>query len=335
MGESRMKKELIYSKIHTKIKRERLESEFKKITKEIHQKFDKKPKIKKCPCCLSRNIKYYCKKFGYELDTCENCSHIFTNPFPKDAALNFFYNSEYKDFENKFFMDSFEERLPIFEQRLELLDTYQFGKKILDVGTAVGIFIEANYLRKDQYKITACDLSEKACAYMKQRFPNLEIINNNITKLPKRNFDCVTLWDTVEHIPEPSKLLHAVRDQIRDGGYFVFSTPNTDSFEWNIMKEGHVQLLPPGHVNLYNKNNIEILLNRCGLQVVDIFTLNPSLDLTYIHHRLKEESDSISRRAWDMLYSLSKSEEIYDSFQNLMRNKRMAGNMIVIAKKND
>ena len=52
---------------------------------------------------------------------CSECNHIFTNPMPGEEALQYFYNSSFKDFENEFFLDSFENRIPIFRQRLELL----------------------------------------------------------------------------------------------------------------------------------------------------------------------------------------------------------------------
>ena len=52
------------------------------------------------------------------------------------------------------------------------------------------------------------------------------------------------MWDTVK-----IKMLNSVK---KKDGLFFFSTPNTDSFEWMIANTEHVQLLPPGHVNLLN-----------------------------------------------------------------------------------
>ena len=42
------------------------------------------------------------KKFEYDMDKCFECNHIFTNPMPREEALQYFYNSSYKDFENDF-----------------------------------------------------------------------------------------------------------------------------------------------------------------------------------------------------------------------------------------
>jgi|TARA_B100001971_G_C18219174_1_gene555952 hypothetical protein len=47
---------------------------------------------------------------------------------------------------------------------------------------------------------------------------------------------------------------------LKNGGFLVFSTPNTDSFEWAVAGTNHVQILPPGHVNLFNLRSIKYYL---------------------------------------------------------------------------
>ena len=59
------------------------------------------------------------------------------------------------------------------------------------------------------------------------------------------------MWDTVEHIVDQNLLFNSVKKCLERMD-FSFSTPNTDSFEWMVANTEHVQLLPPGHVNLLN-----------------------------------------------------------------------------------
>jgi len=311
-----------------------LKSEMEKITLKIHQLFKPGEKQTACPCCHSELLVSYVEKFGYNIDRCEACQHLFTNPFPTKDALTYFYNSEFKDFENQFFIDSFENRIPIFKQRIKLLKNSGVGSKILDVGSAVGIFIEANRRTGKKLTIDACDISANACAYLKKKFPNTTIFNHDISDLPEGEYDAVTLWDTLEHIPDPKELLAGVKRQLRSGGHFIFSTPNTHSFEWEIMGKEHVQLLPPGHVNLYNTKNISTLLNQCGFSVEGIHTLNPSLDLTYIKNvfSVDENLETMYSRAANKLLELILSKENFPALEKALRKQLYAGNMIVISR---
>ena len=162
-----------------------------------------------------------------------------------------------QNFENEFFLESFDNRIPIFLQRLELLEVFATGQRILDVGSAVGIFLAANLKSKNPFNITACDINKSACEILKRRFPQTPVINQSIFDLKLSSFDIVTLWDSLEHITEPQNLLQAISKQLKYKGIFVFSTPNTSSLEWAVMSTEHIQLLPPGHVNLYNIENIK------------------------------------------------------------------------------
>lgn len=306
-----------------------------KVSNEIHENFDLDEKLSHCPCCGSKDIQYFTNKFGFQLDTCSSCNHIFTNPFPSSKALQFYYNSKFKEFENEFFLESFDNRVPIFTQRLDLMSDLGCGRKVLDVGTAVGIFISANESSGERFQITACDISLDACNHIKKTYPTVRVLNEDIQDLPPNSFDVVTLWDTIEHIPHPKDLLASIKNQLTKAGYFLFSTPNTKSFEWEVMNTDHVQLLPPGHVNLYNKENITSLLKNQGFIVKDIVTMNPSLDLTYIRNEIEKESESVSKKAAISLLDLIFKEDTFDSMQNSMRKNRMGGNMVVVAKKND
>lgn len=326
---------LEFNAIHTEKKRAFLHSEMLKVSNQIHENFDLDEKLSHCPCCEKTEIQYFANKFGFQLDTCTSCNHIFTNPFPSSKALQFYYNSKFKEFENEFFLESFDNRVPIFSQRLDLMSDLGCGRKVLDVGTAVGIFISANETSGERFQITACDISLDACNHIKKTYPTVKVLNEDIQNLPPNNFDMVTLWDTIEHIPHPKDLLTAIKNQLSKGGYFLFSTPNTKSFEWEVMHTDHVQLLPPGHVNLYNKENITSLLKNNGFIVKDIVTMNPSLDLTYIRNEIEKESQSVSKKAAVSLFDLIFQESTFDSMLNSMRKNRMGGNMVVVAKKND
>jgi 2-polyprenyl-3-methyl-5-hydroxy-6-metoxy-1,4-benzoquinol methylase len=324
---------LRYENIHTKKKRQMLADEMQKVADEIHRRFAITNKVSACPCCLSRNIGNYIAKFGFQLDRCQDCDQIFTNPFPSVSALEYFYNSSFKKFENEFFLESFNERIPIFSKRINLMKSVGIGLNILDVGSAIGIFLAANQLDGGYFQITACDLSMDACNHIQSKFPNVTVLNKDVRDVPPAAYDGVTLWDTLEHIADPDSVLTNIRNLLKDTGLLIFSTPNIHSFEWNVMGDEHVQLLPPGHVNLYNRDNIQFLLERNGFEVNSIHTMNPMLDLTYISNVVNSSQDSVIKRAATATMELLMSERLVGLAQETMKANKFAGNMLVVAKK--
>lgn len=326
---------LQFKEIHTHKKRAKLQDMMQEIARETLKKFPRQERLTQCPCCEGRQITFYVQKFGYDLDTCVDCGHIFTNPMPSLEALDCYYNSSFKEFENEFFLDSFDARIPIFTQRLDLLRKVGAGEHILDIGTAVGILLEANKNYVNKFKIDACDLNESSCLMLREKYSDVKVINENVLNLPNGNYDAVTLWDTIEHIPDVSKLLKAISRQLKSNGLFVFSTPNTTSLEWTVMAQDHVQLLPPGHVNLYNTKNIKKLLKRHDFETLSISTLNPSLDLSYLKDKFHSSSNSDCRKERFIaeIYKLFDDEEVAELIYSKIRENKFAGNMVVVAKK--
>jgi 2-polyprenyl-3-methyl-5-hydroxy-6-metoxy-1,4-benzoquinol methylase len=261
---------------------------------------------------------------------------------PSDAALNYYYNSDLKRFENKFFNDSRSARVAIFKYRLEIIRKYSRGNNLLDIGSAVGIFLDANRLADNPFEITSCDLSEEACNFIRSEYKEVNVVHSDVMHLSEeKRYDCITLWDTLEHIINPVGLLKKVKSLLNSNGILCLSTPNTDSFEWKIMGANHVQLLPPGHVNLYNINNIHLLMNSNGFRVEFLSTPNASLDVSYIKKILNSnmsnlgdcDADSPSSR---LLHQLNDAfwncVEVENELIKYLNKKNRAGNMLVIAK---
>ena len=305
-----------------------------KVNEQIH-KIDEglSKNIIDCPICDSSKISYYTEKYGFNMDKCGNCGLIFCNPYPTNNQVSFYYNSEMKKFENEFFMESFEQRIHIFLPRIEILKKFSTSGKLLDIGSSIGIFVEALNQSVHSFEVTCCDISEDACQKLSNLYPSVEVINADYRNLNAKNtYDIVTMWDTVEHIVNQNELLRSIKNILNDNGFFFFSTPNTNSFEWAIADTAHVQLLPPGHVNLMNEKNISILLEKNGFDLRGAFTLNPSLDIDYIK-KLSKENSTVYARLGSFLGNKLENDQFRKGFESLLRNEKLAGNIVVAAQK--
>lgn len=322
-----------FDDIHTQKKQEKLQEMMERINEAVRKIENNNPQLAHCPVCDSSVEIAYTNKFGFNLSKCSYCGLIFCNPYPNEKQLYAYYTSEMKAFENEFFRESFEKRVSLFSPRVSLIQKYVQEGKLLDVGSAIGVFVEALKRSDSKIDVTCCDLSPDACLNLSQRYPEAKVVNGDFLQMPVTDkFKVITLWDTIEHIVDLSALLKKVHCLLEDQGLFVFSTPNTHSFEWKIAGENHVQLLPPGHVNLLNEHCAKILLERHSFEIVDTFTLNASLDIGYVKKLIANNEVDMQR------LGLFLKDEIYNAdFERLLESylieHKKAGNIVVVARK--
>ena len=313
-----------------------------KLTREISAIENKNRKSKICTICSSKKIDFYIKKNGFNIYKCSNCGLLFSNPYPSIKQLEYYYNSEMKEQENRDFRSSFERRIKIFLPRVKLIKKYLSHGKLLDIGPAIGVFIEALNRSKHNYSISCCDINIEACNELKKKYKKVEVYNKDYAKINKK-FDIITMWDTIEHIPNLNQLFKKVRNLLKKNGLFFFSTPNTKSFEWIVAGKKHGQIVPPAHVNLMNIKNIKILFKKKKFKLVDVLTLNPSLDIDTVLSLIKINIISKSNlNNFFKIYFEKKrgnyisklKNKIYrDSLENFLIKEKLAGNALIIGKK--
>lgn len=324
---------LSFDDIHTAKKQRLLAEMMEATTRALAEMPNGNPVRSDCPVCGGASG-HFVTAYHFRMDRCDGCGLIFCNPYPTDSQVEAYYNSEMKAFENEFFRDSFEKRVELFLPRVALLRRHVAEGAVLDIGSAIGLFVEATRRAGAPYRLTCCDLSAEACAELKSRYPDVEVLHANALSLGGgRTFDLVTLWDTIEHIVDQRGLLRGIHALLGPGGLLAFSTPNTDSFEWRVAGNRHVQLLPPGHVNLLSPVSIRRLLADTGFEVVEMHTLNPSLDISYVRKLLAAGDGEAAGRLGPFLAEALGRPEFEAGFAEALKTARMAGNVLVIACK--
>ncbi|MCW9035120.1 MAG: aminotransferase class III-fold pyridoxal phosphate-dependent enzyme [Rhodospirillales bacterium] len=324
---------LNFDDIHTEKKQTLLFKMMTEVCSQILSLGKEQSKLTACPICESKNVTDFVTVFGFNMSKCNSCWLIFCNPYPNDEQIGAYYNSEMKAFENEFFRESFENRVDLFGPRITLLETLNTEGKLLDIGSAIGVFVEALKRAQTSFEVTCCDLNEEACRDLKLRYPDTKIIHADAKNLiGEETYDIVTMWDTLEHIVDQNSMLTTIRELLNDNGYFVFSTPNTFSFEWLTAQEKHVQILPPGHVNLMNEKNIKLLLSKNDFEVQECHTLNPSLDITYVQ-KWFSEGKLTKNDLGNFLSEVISDESFTELLERYLLTKQMAGNILVIARK--
>ncbi len=99
---------------------------------------------------------------------------------------------------------------------------------------------------------------------------------------PGEVFDVITLFSTIEHLPDPLAVLRECRWLLREGGVLVVKTPNFSSVNRWILRGGWSGYKLPDHRFFFNPRGLRLVFARAGLEPLpstwfDRFPLSDSM----------------------------------------------------------
>ena len=132
------------------------------------------------------------------------------------------------------------------KERFEYLRNIVRKKKInlLDVGCSTGFFIE--YAQLKGWKCEGLELNPSAVAFGIKR--KLNIIQKTLEEFkPSKKYDIVTMFDVLEHLPNPSKEINKVKKILKKKGLVYVYVPNWESATRMLLGEKDSHFIWPTH----------------------------------------------------------------------------------------
>jgi SAM-dependent methyltransferase len=171
------------------------------------------------------------------------------------------------------------------------------GVSILDVGCGTGAFLDE--ARALGWQTQGIEVSVYAAQAAQQR--GLEVRCEPIDRASLRGaaYDCVTLWDVLEHLCDPAGVLAAAAAAVRPGGVVAVSTGDITSLCARISgRRWHLFNLPE-HLYFFSRRSLELLMQRSGLRVARIVREVYWSPFSYLIERmLKSALPARRRRSW-------------------------------------
>jgi len=199
-------------------------------------------KVKECNLCGTGDWSMLYKFKGYNVAQCKKCGFLFRDVRLTKEETEELYSSKYflieqKDyFSQSLSMDEKDSRVLDFSNKIKKIEELRGAEKgkILDVGCAMGMFLEI--ARKRGWEVFGVEISEYAGGYARKQFG----LNVCCKELPEANFpdnyfDIITMWDTIDHSEHPSELLFEVNRILKDNGLLVLATTVEDSLLYRIV----------------------------------------------------------------------------------------------------
>jgi ubiquinone/menaquinone biosynthesis C-methylase UbiE len=151
-------------------------------------------------------------------------------------------------------------------EKIDLLERHITEGHILDVGCGDGKFLWG--LDPQKWQRTGVDFAKETLSIVASKIHDINLINGNIfsQKLQKNQFDVITLWHVLEHLPDSLRVLERAHKLLRPGGWIVISVPNFSSLQARLFGRYWYAIDVPRHLYHFSPNSLEILLKKVNLR---------------------------------------------------------------------
>lgn len=248
-----------------------------------------------CPVCQSGSFKSLFAVKGADVVECGDC-HMTYVPAPLPEVTSIYKASYYKG-DHKVhgygnYEDEFENHYRTFSLRLRETERLLGGKgRVLDVGCALGHF---GKVAKDRgWDTFVTDVSDFAVQTAAIKF-NLKGFVSAPDKLPVKDhqFDCITLFDVIEHLSHPIELLQDVHRALDPKyGILHITTPDLSSLSARLMGKKWYHFKPEEHLLYFTPATLTAVLEKAGFEVIKIQSMPMYMKVRDIFMRLRRYSE--------------------------------------------
>lgn len=235
---------------------------------------------------------------------CNICDHIYTNPVLDGDELVQLYAAV----EDETYVEERIGRRLTFTKHLKALEKVTgagHGKKILDVGAYIGVFVEV--ARDHGWDAVGVEPSDWAVEFANKQ--GLSVLHGTLTHpdLAENSFDVVTMWDVIEHLADPLGELRLARAKLKKGGVIAVHTMDVDSLASSIMGHRWPWYMAM-HVQYFSQKSMVQFLEKAGFEVIWTGTQGRYLRLHYLAGRIHGINSALGKLADFAVQSLGLGE---------------------------
>jgi len=119
--------------------------------------------------------------------------------------------------------------------------------------------------RHGDWELHGVEPNAEAAAYAREHL-GLNVFAGPLEEavLPDEHFDAVTLWDVLEHLPNPRAALTSIRCALKPDGWIFCRVPSLDSLDARLFGPYWAGLDAPRHFYVFSQSTLGHLLDVTG-----------------------------------------------------------------------
>lgn len=268
----------------------------------------------------------------FHIVRCGECRLLYLNPRPDALELSHYYPTDYEAYQR----GSVENgpwwrrwaRLYGLDKRCRAVTRFVSSGRLLDVGCATGDFL-MRMRHHGPWELMGLEPDVQAGTLARQRY-GLEIHTQHLDELnlTSGDLDVVTLWDVIEHLPQPRASLKRINEWLRLGGLLILRTPDASSPYARAAGRFWAGLDAPRHMAMFDRASLMRLLTESGFRIERSWTLSGSHALTVLSWRFWLQAQNASL-AWSKLLDNTVAQVLTTPMFRLI--DRFGGALVTIA----
>jgi 2-polyprenyl-3-methyl-5-hydroxy-6-metoxy-1,4-benzoquinol methylase len=151
-------------------------------------------------------------------------------------------------------------------KKIRLINKYgRAGDTLLDIGAGTASFLES--AMNDGWETYGIEPNNKARDLALKKGLKLK---ENIDLLQKRNFQVITMWHVLEHLPNLDVQIAKIVSLLNKDGTLILAVPNFQSYDAKYYKEFWAAYDVPRHLSHFSQLSIKLLFAKHGMKVIKI-----------------------------------------------------------------
>lgn len=244
-----------------------------------------------CNLCGAEEHRPLFSMRGYDLVACRSCGLAFIDNPPGAEAIAALYTDDpaYHGALRDPNSAKFRKLNATARQHLRLLRrsvAQPQGLRLLDIGCSTGLFLAQ--ARDAGFEVKGAELSASTAGFARDHW-GLDVHAGDWRDAgyADASFDVVTLFDVIEHLPDPLAELRAIRRLLKPGGLLLQSTPDIDglfprlSYRLANRLDYWPHPEPPYHLYQFSTRTLTAMTEKAGYRTVRADRIGIGLDYTF------------------------------------------------------
>jgi SAM-dependent methyltransferase len=152
-----------------------------------------------------------------------------------------------------------------FGHTVDFIRRYRAGGTLIDVGCAYGFFLKE---AQQHFQVSGIELAEDAARSCRSEGLNvLSGVADEANMQRLGDADVITLFDVIEHLPDPRATLDLCARHLKPGGIVVLTTGDFGSLSARLAGVNWRLMTPPQHLWFFTREGMRRMAAQAGLSV--------------------------------------------------------------------